>query len=377
MTTAIDNLLRKWELIKSNKKSNGFFKNAKNFVEINKFIEQLQLSNLMTIDEIIKALQKIENISIAQKGTIFPFNEWLDNNRYRVLRDLHVPSSGKLTEFSLSANSGLCRFFINMHGLLLGHYELAKLHTEGQLPVSKIEYTDDQLKETQVFMDLEITTQQDKLPDGNAIKDFRRKGVTIYGATIYPQSNSLERDPAIEQALESFAGGSVENPKSKAGKIFNFSGQFLEAICLQEFSNSIVLKANENVRLERGSVKGHINWSKLNGEPYATVQVKIFSCTYCDDNGQQFLTMSSDGCSLYSLSHEWDLEKTLAQNQLEVTGKTDGNIVPLCEFNLKIKMVTNDFGHYLRVDECRVHINTDELVSTKDIKWENAITLNV
>ncbi|WP_147292324.1 hypothetical protein [Legionella hackeliae] len=377
MTTAIDNLLKQWETIKSNKKSNGFFKDAKNFVEVNKFIEQLKLNNIMTIDEIILALQKIENTSIVHHSTRYPFSEWLDNNRYRVLGDLHIPSSGNPTVFSISANSGLCRFFTNVHSILLSHYELAKLHIEGQIPVSKIDYTHDQLQETQVFMDLETTTQQDKLPDGNAIKDFRRKGVTIYGATIYPKSNSLDRDTAIEKAIEGFAGGSVDEPKSKAGKIFNFSGQFLEAICLEEFSNSIVLRDNENVRLERGSVKGHINWSKHNEEPYATVQVKIYSCTYSDDAGQQFLTMSSDGCSLYHLSHNLELEKAISQNQLEVVGETEGNVVPLCEFNLKIKIMVNEVGHYFAVDQCHVQINTDDLRSTKDVKWSNALAFDV
>ncbi|WP_156411910.1 hypothetical protein [Legionella jamestowniensis] len=36
--------------------------------------------------------------------------------------------------------------------------------------------------------------------------------------------------------------------------------------------------------------------------------------------------MSSDGCSLYALSHERDLEKSLAKNQLEVIGETEGNL---------------------------------------------------
>jgi hypothetical protein len=127
--------------------------------------------------------------------------------------------------------------------------------------------------------------------------------------------------------------------------------------------------------LERGKVKGHINWSKdpATNEIYATVNLKILTCAYADpendDKPQQFLCIGSDGMSLVSIEDVEDLETILRRCDDERLGITQNNVVPICTMDAKFKLELNpDTGeHYLKADEFLTQFNTPDLISSKDI----------
>ncbi|MFT4058301.1 MAG: hypothetical protein QM652_01995, partial [Legionella sp.] len=299
----------------------------------------------------------------------------LDKEHYRVLNDVHS-SSKEVSQptLTLKYNSPTYRFFTDVHEYLLTSYELAMHRVNGKIPVSEINYTKEQLAESQAFLDLENTTKQEELPDkANSVIDFRREGVTIYGAVI-PQTKDENKDPGICSSIESFAGDEISSPDSKANKIFNFGGQFLEAIVLNEFSNSITMTNDERLRLKPAQVKGHVNWSKdpETKEIYATVSVKILTCNNPIGN---ILVMSTNSDSLKEVKDmSIELEKVMKQCHLETTGKTEENIVPICEMKAKLKLVENDLGsgYFLKADELNIKINTHDLISSKAPKLDDS-----
>ncbi|CDZ76870.1 hypothetical protein BN59_01146 [Legionella massiliensis] len=376
--TQITNTVRIWNafLERMKRKNQGFFGDLAGYYFLDKFFKSLQLSDNMSPSDLVNALRLLESIPIKTKSTIAPMAQNLGKNRYRTLQAFDMAAKHVRLGFYVTENSWLHRFLIENHQMLLSNYERAYLHAQGELPFSEVDYNQKQISESQAFYDMETTSQATELPDKSTImNDLKRKGVTIYNAEICLGNNNNPRDPMAIKSIEGFAGDSIDEPNSRANKIFNFGGQFLEAVMLQEFTNTTQFADSEISGIERGAVKGHINWTKTpdTGEIYAQITMKVLSCSYADQQNifapQKIYAIASDGCSLIEVDDE-ALGTVLQRCSAEVLGKTEGNVVPICEMNATVKLVPDGMdGYKLQVDQFHTQYFTPDLVSTKAYKF--------
>lgn len=329
----------------------------------------LSLNNTMSIRELASAISTIEDLQIRPLEASKPINfrEFLENKHYRtfddIQSDLSLPEK-KMSIMIPESDLQLSGLLVKLHQTLLNYYELSRAHAAGQIPISEVKYSEEQLQATQSFFDLETTSMAEKLPDSSTIiNDLKRKGVTLNGRVISSDEH---------QAIEAFTRDRLDASHSRANRLFHFGGQFLEAILLQEFSHSMQLASRPDFILERGMVKGHIDWVRnpVNQVISGNINLKIFTCTSADpvnkDVPQTFFSIGSDGSSLITLDMK-DIEKVIPRASDEVNRKTEGNIVPICEINGRIDIVFNQsLGiHYLKVREFSTKIYTPDLISTK------------
>ncbi|WP_454780358.1 hypothetical protein [Legionella sp. WA2022007384] len=384
--TALAHIAKEWgnlrELINRGQEK-SFFKTGGGLTAVNHFFNLIALDRQpMTIGELTDALHVLEQLTVTNADSKkVSFAHWLDENRYQTSQNIGIEqkkanesiSEKKDAQCSIPENSALFRLLVKTHNTLISHHELANLHAQGEIPCSEITYSQSELKESQVLYDIETSTQEEETSDkSTVIKDIVRKGVTIYGAAIIPGNVDDHKDRVLIEAIQNFAGDKIDTPHSRANKLYHFGGQFLHGSLLQEFTNTTKLVEGDIQGLERGRTIGHINWSKKssNGSLYATVNLKILSCSYADpidtSSPQRIFAMASDGISLIELNDE-ELAKTMEQCGREVTGETENNIVPIAEIKAKVEMVKNETGtgYMFKVSEFTTKYNTPQLVSTK------------
>ncbi|WP_133138903.1 hypothetical protein [Legionella genomosp. 1] len=356
----------------------GYFSTNNKAAFLKQLDEALSLNDTMSISDLACAISTVENLLIKPEGATaaIQFKDYLDSKQYRILdkaQSIPAPSAKKLSIIIPEGDIEISSLLIKLHESLLNSYQLSCNHAEGLIPVSKVKYSAEQLQSTQSFFDLELTSQQAQLPDSATIvKDIQRKGVTLNGKAITAKDSNDNNDPWIRQAIENFTGDQIDTANSQANKMYHFGGQFLEAILLQEFTHSMQLANNPDFILERGMVKGHINWVKNpeNREISAKINLKVFTCSSADlddiDDPQKFFTIGSDGSSLVQVSND-DIEKVIPRASAEVSGKTKGNIVPVCELNGTVRMVFDQSqgAYHLKVSEFTNKINTPDLISNK------------
>lgn len=372
----ISNIQHDWSdltLRAAQKKTMGLFSDSSNVDKITRLKHLLNINETMGIDDLKKALDTIEQVNV--KGALlspdFTMGQWLDKNHHRILRDLGV-GTRQTTSVTIEKDSALFRLLVKNHKTILNLYELAKARAHGDLPVSQVDYTKGQIATSQPFRDLLETSHALQLPDkSTSANDFKRKHVTIYGATIHPGDSNSNNDPRILETIENFAGDRIDQPHSRANKIYNFGGQFIDAILLQEFSNTTLFEHRKTKGFERGSIKGHLNWSKNpdTQEIYATAELAIYSCVYADVKDkcapQKFYAMSSDAVSLIALDDD-QLEKIMKRCGSEINDETEENVIPVCRLTAKIGLVKDDQGRYhLEVQNFTNKFYTDALVSSK------------
>ncbi|PWY54100.1 hypothetical protein DGG96_18855 [Legionella qingyii] len=383
--TALAQIAVEWNKLKemiTRSQEKSFFKTRENLTAIDNFFNLIALKRQpMTIGELADALQVLEHLTITTTGSKkVSFADWLDNHRYRTSQNIGIQkkvqkesaSEKKNVQYSIHENSSLFRLLVKTHDTLINHHELANLHAQGEIPCSEISYSQSELKESQALYDMETTTQQEEANDKSTIiDDLIRKGVTLYGAAIIPGAVLGHRERILQEAIQNFAGDKIDTPHSKANKLYHFGGQFLQGSLLKEFTNTTKLVEDDIQGLESGITVGHINWSKdSNDKIYATVNLKILTCSYADpldmSSPQRLFVMGSDGISLIELNED-ELEKPLMQCLSEVQGETENNIVPLAEINAKIEIVKNESGtgYMFQVSEFTTKYNTPQLVSTK------------
>ncbi|MCW8450202.1 hypothetical protein [Legionella quinlivanii] len=360
----------------------GYFSTNHKAAFLKQLDEALSLNDTMSISDLACAISTVENLLIKPEGATaaIHFKDYLDSKQYRILDEAQsIPASSgkKLSIIVPGGDTEISSLLIKLHESLLSSYQLSRNHAAGQIPVSKVKYSTEQLQSTQSFFDLELTSQQAQLPDSATIvKDIQRKGVTLNGKVITAKDSNDNNDPWIRQAIENFTGDQIHTAGSQANKIYHFGGQFLEAILLQEFTHSMQLATNPDFILERGMVKGHIDWVKNpeNGEISAKVNLKIFTCSTADlddvEDPQKFFTIGSDGSSLVQVVND-DLEKVIPRASAEVSGKTKGNIVPVCELNGTVRMVFDQSqgACHLKVSEFTNKIYTPDLISDKALQF--------
>ncbi|KTD65658.1 hypothetical protein Lspi_0370 [Legionella spiritensis] len=390
-----DQLQQYMDTIKNNSPQKGlFFKEIPSPDFIENLERSLRLSRFMSPQELLQGLQFIETLIVKKsdffRGEDATFRAVLSRqyNR-RILKDISAPSRAIPKEpHYIKSDAVLYRNLIRMHDTLLGRYEVARLHMNGEIPFSSVDYKPDVIQSTQAFRDLENTSKSSELPDkSNIILDVRRKGVTFYGSVIHPHEPEIKDDPYIIQTIERyvarqfydkddivhFVDERIDEDGSRANKIYHFGGQFLEGIFLSELTNNVEFTETGQRGLERGMVKGHINWTKdpKTKEIYAKVNINILTCVYADpinkDDPQRFYAIGSDGSSLTMISEE-ELEQVNKRCSDEIAGKTENNVVPLCTMSARISLpVDRSTGkHFLRADKFTISFNTPDLRSSKE-----------
>ncbi|AUH72734.1 hypothetical protein [Legionella sainthelensi] len=360
------------------KESIKWFHDDSRYQAIEYIEKKLGLDDHMTISELEKAIRFIEEMKIiVENKKIEDFKQVLSKDfHYRTLASFDIdafPARLKKAQQSeplviLSKCSSLCGFLAEIHSTLISHYELSKAHTEGHIPVSEIYYPTDLIKQTQIAQDIQNTTKAATTSDDStSVMDIRRGGTTFYGVKIDTGKNDVYAIPTIEN----FAGDKINILGSRANKIFNFGGQVLHGIILDEFENSMKLIDGDQYLtegLKPTLTRGRVNWSKDSetGEIYATVELKILACAFIDpiDTSKmpKHFAISSDGTTLDTID-----EGMLPQlNQAATVDEND--IVPICTFKAKLDL-TQDQGtqeHYLKMNEFAVKINTPNMISRKD-----------
>lgn len=374
----LNNLLSgDFEHLKSQVRSRiGFYDRGGFLAFIDSLQTHLHLHRFMSPDDLIKALSIIEGIEI-NTSTYRSMHELLTNQRYRLLEDIvpNAPTASVRLKCHYGDNfSSLLR---RLHCSLLSQLELSLVHIDRQLPVSKLHYEQNMLDESQAFRDLENTSKAPHLPDkSTAVKDFFRRGVTLYGTIIYPSSSDINHDPAIIDAIEGFGQSSIGSEGTPANKIYQFGGQFLEAIMLNEFSHTTEFKSKQR-GIQPGIVKGHINWTKEKGTIVAVVTLDVYTINQCDLRSkyamQKYYAIGSDGISLLEVSDK-ELELVNKRCRDERLGVTENQIVPICTLSAKLAIpVDISTGrHYLKVTDFTVCFNTDELHSTREYDLNQA-----
>jgi hypothetical protein len=369
--SSLKQILQQWEQMKLKKGSRkGLFFKSNSHNPLDQLVKSL--NDYMTIKELAHSLSLIESLRINSQST---FGNWLGVNGYRIMEDLGVNTQVKPSKPVLSTGTPQFNFLIKLHDILLNYYEAAKLHAKGELPTSEIQYDQDQLQESQAFYDLETTTQQEESRDqSTSIPDFKRKGVTILGNALGTGNSEGDEDTRIVEGIEAFTQDKIASPNSRASKIFHFGGQFLEAIVLKEFSNTMKLDGSDAI-LEAGYSRSYSNWTKdpHSNQLFATINVKVFTCGHAassEDSPQKLLTVGSDGRSLIEIGSE-DLEKVMKQCKAEITKNreiaTRGNVVPMCELTARIQLTENEAktGYMLKMKHFTTRTYTADLVSSK------------
>jgi hypothetical protein len=365
------------------KESRKLFHDDSRYQAISYIERKLALHDHMTIGEMEQAIRFIERMKIASNHQkIERFENVLDRDfNYRTLASLSlegfpesrvVRSQKQEPDVFLGKSTPLCDFLAKVHSDLLGHYELATVHAEGHAPVSKIKYSPDLMRQTQMLHDIESTTKAAATSDhSTSVMDIRRGGTTFYGVKIEAGDN----DVYIRPTIESFAGDKIDVPGSKANKIFHFGGQVLHGIILDEFENSMEL-SDAGRQLTEGLTpnltRGSVNWSKNpdTGDIYATVELRILACTYIDPTDTskmpEYYAISSDGITLDTINEDMllHLNKVARSNQAD--------IVPICTFRAKLDLIRDERTqeHYLKASEFAVKINTPDMVSRKDPDYQ-------
>ncbi|KTC96333.1 hypothetical protein [Legionella feeleii] len=332
--------------------------------------KQLNLSDDMAIHDLLKAIAILESIPA--------FKNYLDKERYRTLDDL---KSLKLDIPEQAVFSGrpkvspsLFPLLTKIHDRLFSSYESAYLHARGELPVNQVDYHQVMIEESQKFNEMSLTTKQAVLPDGATIvKDVGRGSVTIAGKKIVTEDSS---DPsAIIAAIESLTGDKITTPGSKANKIFNFGGQFLQGTLLQEFCSTAMLVGKKIVGLESGYTKGMINWTKdvTTGEFVAQVKLKVLTCSYVNYQNKKeapkLYAIAADGHTLLDVDAD-AVENIMQRAKSEINGSTVNDMVPIAEIDAVIRLVPQPYKlpqqHFMKVETASIHYNTADMVSTKE-----------
>lgn len=344
-----------------------------------KYIEKkLALHDHMTISELEKAIRFIEEMKIttANKKTEDFKNVLSKDFHYRTLASFDIdefPARVKKPQKSepfviISKSSSLYGFLAEIHSTLISHYELSKAHTEGHIPVSKICYTADLIKQTQIAQDIQNTTKAATTSDDStSVMDIRRGGTTFYGVKIDTGENDVYAIPTIEN----FTGDKINILGSRANKIFNFGGQVLHGIILDEFENSMKLidgAQHLTEGLKPTLTRGRVNWSKNSetGQIYATVELKILACAFIDpiDTSKmpKHFAIRSDGTTLGTI------DESMLPHLNRVAAQDENDIVPICTFRAKLDLTQDQstLEHYLKMNEFVVKINTPDMISRKD-----------
>ncbi|MFT4059116.1 MAG: hypothetical protein QM652_06160 [Legionella sp.] len=86
MQTKIDEILQQWQNIKEKLKANRLFGHLKDDINlVNKVMQQIKLSNIMTIAELENALTVIENVHVkSSKYNPEPLGVLLDKPQFGV-----------------------------------------------------------------------------------------------------------------------------------------------------------------------------------------------------------------------------------------------------------------------------------------------------
>lgn len=379
-TLAIEKIIEEWEerIAKAAKKGQTLFGDQTQFNVLNELFEKLNLNRSMSPSEIVSALSILENIKVKTKSEYISLAESLKQNKFSTLSSYDIPTKTEDTKVSTDQNSPFYKFLVKNHTLLLQYYEHAYFHALGEIPASEVNYDDSHLKESQAFYDLETTSQGLHLPDkSTAVTDIARGGVTINGAVIKPLHSNDENDPNILNAIQTFTRDSLDNPHSRASKILNFGGQFLDGIVMNEFANTTVFTDSRREKLDPGYVKGHTDWfSELNEttyqrDYYAFIDLKILTCAFSPENikeDQQFFAIASDGSTLLTISEAnggVELQKIAERSANELKGEIKGDMVPICEIKAKVKLEESHEGYMLKMVEFNSKYNTPDLESTK------------
>lgn len=374
----LNNLLRgDFEHLKSKMPSNILFFHQSGFLA---FIDLLQnhlhLHRFMSPDDLIKTLSIIEGIKI-NTSTYRYMHELLTDQRYRLLQDIVPDAPMASVRLTCDYGDNFSSLLRRLHCSLLNQLELSLLHIDRKLPVSRLHYEQSMLDESQAFRDLENTSKAPHLPDkSTAVKDFYRRGVTLYGTIVYPSGSDINHDPAIITAIEGFGQSSIGSEGTPANKIYQFGGQFLEAIMLNEFSHTTEFKSKQR-GIQPGIVKGHINWTKEKGAIVGAVTLDVYTFNQCDLHNksamQKYYAIGSDGISLLEVSDK-ELELVNKRCRDERLGVTENQVVPICTLSAKLGMpVDISTGrHYLKVTDFTVCFNTDELRSTREYDLNKA-----
>lgn len=346
--------------------SPGFFDTSDPSKILDSFFEKLEINSTMSLREMVSVLQYLENVSVRidQKPTYASLAQVLSENNQPTLQSLGITSVSQPVNVRVKKNSPLCLFLIENHQLLVNFYQQANAHIEGHSPVSEMSYSSDELSVSQAFYDMEKTTVAKQAPDqAEVIGDIKRQGVTFYGAVVYPRDMNDPKDRILLQAIQDFAGDSLDDAHSKANKILNFGGQFMEGVLLQEFMNTTKFLEETSSIISPGSSKGHINWAKESetGHVYAFINLKILACSIFSPENNGMYAMASDGSTLIALDGE-DLEKVLAR----CADKSEEDTAPICEIDAKIGLVPNEEnkGYILKVEQFNIKYYTPSLVST-------------
>lgn len=350
---------------------------------INTILAEVKLNHFMSVSELKNALEILESLTIKE-GYFkrVSFHDFLKKNGEATLSDIGLLSKLRENKLPDLSNKLLISKLEELHNLLLGFTHLSYQHAKEEMPLIDLHYQADQILESQAFFDLETSSKADVLPDvSTSIKDFVRKGVTIYDAVIIPKDPSNDKDPQIIEAIESFSESKIDVPHSRADKIYNFGGQFLDGILLQEFSNAVRLIENPNLVVQAGSVKGHINWSKnKEGVIKVTVHLKVLSGSYTDplheEKETKLMAIGTDGLSLVEL--EWDdYEDVLLKCQKERAGITEENIAPIASLTGTFVLEKNpdlEEGYFLKAEGFSMKINTPQLIPTKLLHADPTMT---
>ncbi|MBA2656968.1 MAG: hypothetical protein H0U70_08290 [Tatlockia sp.] len=401
---AIENLIEEWAKMIANSEKKGnrlFFGHSSDYNERKNLYQTLGLSRAMSLSDLEKALQVLENITLETQSLpkFISLTESLKEKKFRTLESMDLvkkPNNDwERLILPISENCPLHHFLIKNHDLLLSYYEIASLHANAEIPVSEFNYNKDQLIESQAFLDLETTSREKHSPDDSTIvPDLIRKGVSLSGIVknglllsgtgvdIEPYDRDNPLDPAVLQAIERFTNDSLAFEYSTANKILNFGGQTLEATLLQEFKNTTHHQRLDLYGIEPGLTKSYIDWFKNyeSGEFYAKIHLKLLTCAYTNPvdlrEPTKIFAIGSDGLSLIELNND-ELEPVMQLASAEVSGSTKGNMVAICEIQGKIDL---DFvptvGYQLKVAEFKVHFNTPDLVSIKhpDFKPSSSVS---
>lgn len=360
------------------KESIKWFHDDSRYQAISYIEKKLALHDHMTISELEKAIRFIEEMKISTE------NKKIENFKNVLSKDFHYRTlaSFDIDEFTtrvktsqkpepnviISKSSSLCGFLAEVHSTLISHYELSKAHTEGHIPVSKIHYTADLMKQTQIAQDIENTTKAATTSDNStSVMDIRRGGTTFYGVKIDTGKN----DVYALSTIENFTGDKIDVLGSKANKIFHFGGQVLHGIILDEFENSMELidgAQHLTEGLKPTLTRGRVNWSKNSetGQVYATVELKILACAFIDpintSKMPKHFAIRSDGTTLDTI------DESMLPHLNRVATRDENDIVPICTFRAKLDLTQDPHTqeHYLKMKEFIVNINTPDMISRKD-----------
>lgn len=225
---------------------------------------------------------------------------------------------------------------VEIHEKLYAAYEQASLHAKGELPFAHINYSQSQINQSQSFNALIVNTRQEKTADkSNIVNDIIRQSVSINSKKININQESASEE--VIAAIEKMTSDKVSQFGSKANKIFNFGGQFLEAILLSEFLNTTKVVSEPSESLAVGLTKGHINWvTNKSGEPEAVITLKIFTASSELANNKIYL-LGTDGKTLMRCDAE-DYENLLLCISKEVKGQPNQGVVHIAEMEATVAL---------------------------------------